>query len=603
MSGRARLAWLAAYAAATFLSFPHLLGGVVLDLGLVVSWLAPACLLLGLRGLAPGAAARAAFVAGLAGHAGVFHWIHVVTVTYGHAPALVGPLAVALLALYPAAFVAAFGAGTAVLARGAGPGAVPVWSAALWWAALDHGRSFVLTGFPWALLGYAQHRNPALLALAPWTGVYGLSFVVALGGAALAAAFAARAARRPVPAGAWLALGAVALVHGAGALDLAREPDDATLPRLRVAVAQGNIDQGVKWSPVWAERTLAIYEELTRRAAAQGAQVVVWPETAVPGSPDAVPELADRLAALARETGAALVVGALGFQDGADGRRFWDSAFAWAPDGAFVARYDKTHLVPFGEYVPLRGLLGRFVEALARGTADTDVTPGVRPQRIVLPLADGRPRERAGEALRALPGDAEAPLRRNPGDPEGQPLRALPRDSEGQALRATPDDSEGQALRAMPDDSEDQALRALRQVNVGVPICYELLFPDLMRRFAADGAEALLAITNDAWYGRTGAPYQFLAITELRAAESRLWTARAANTGISALIDHRGRVREQTEIFERDVRVGEIVLRPAPHGGSFYARHGDWFAATCWAAAAIAIGLSIRRSVPRRTAT
>ena len=581
MSGRARLAWLAAYAAATFLSFPQRLGGVVLDLGLVVSWLAPACLLLGLRGLAPGAAARAAFAAGLAGHAGVFHWIHVVTVTYGHAPVLVGPLAVVLLALYPAAFVAAFGAGAAALARRAGPAGVPVWGAALWWAALDHGRSFVLTGFPWALLGYAQHRNPALLALAPWTGVYGLSFAVALGGAALAAAFAARGARRPVPAGAWLAAGTVVLVHAAGALDLAREPDAAALPRLRVAVAQGNIDQGVKWSPVWAERTLAIYEDLTRRAAAQGAQVVVWPETAVPGSPDAVPALADRLAALARETGTALVVGALGFQDGAGGRRFWDSAFAWAPDGAFVARYDKTHLVPFGEYVPLRDLLGHFVEALARGTADTDVTPGVRPQSMALPLSDGRPQEHEGRALHAAPLD----------------------DPEARAPRAGRDASEGQAPRARPDDPEGQPLRAMPRVNVGVPICYELLFPDLMRRFAADGAEALLAITNDAWYGRTGAPYQFLAITELRAAESRLWTARAANTGVSALIDHRGRVQEQTEIFERDVRVGEIVLRPAPHGGSFYARHGDWFAATCWAAAAIAIGLSIRRSVPRRTAT
>src|SRR5690606_11385258 len=179
------------------------------------------------RGLAPGAAARAAFAAGLVAHAGVFHWIHVVTVTYGHAPALVGPLAVVLLALYPAAFMAAFGAGAAALARRrADPaGGVPVWGAARWWAALDHGRSFVLTGFPWALLGYAQHRNPALLALAPWTGVYGLSFVVALGGAALAAAAAARAARRPVPVAAWLALATVALVHGAGALDRAREPN------------------------------------------------------------------------------------------------------------------------------------------------------------------------------------------------------------------------------------------------------------------------------------------------------------------------------------------------------------------------------------------
>jgi apolipoprotein N-acyltransferase len=522
VSRRARTGWLAGYAALTFLAFPHPIAGAVLDLGLVASWLAPACLLLGLRGLAPGAAARAAFAAGLVAHAGVFHWIQVVTVTYGHAPTLVGPLAVALLAVYPAAFVAAFGAGSAALG-GAPDGArlASPWAAAALWAALDHGRSFVLTGFPWAVLGYAQHRNPALLALAPFTGVVGLSFVVALGGAALADAGAARAAGRAVPRRAWAALAAIVLVHAAGALDAVRDPGEDGLPRLRVAVAQGNIDQGVKWSPEWGERTLAIYEELTRRAAAEGAQVVLWPETAVPGSPDAFPALADRLAALARETGAALVVGALGFEEAGGRRRFWDSAFVWSPEGRFVGRYDKAHLVPFGEYVPMRDLLGHFVEAIARGTADTDVSRGPGPRALTIPLAPD-----AGRA---------------------------------------------------------------GGVTAGAPICYELLFPDLMRRFAADGAEALFAITNDAWYGRTGAPYQFLAITALRAAESRLWTARAANTGVSALIDHRGRVRERTDIFERDVRVGEIVLRPAPHGGSFYVRHGDWFARACTAGAGIAL--------------
>jgi apolipoprotein N-acyltransferase len=370
-----------------------------------------------------------------------------------------------------------------------------------------------------------------------------------------------------VPRRAWAAFAALALLHVAGAADRWREPADEGLPRLRVAVAQGNIDQGVKWSPEWAGRTLAIYEDLTRRAAADGAQVVIWPETAVPGSPDAFPELADRLSALAAETGAALVVGALGFEERDGRRRFWDSAFVWGPEGRFVARYDKAHLVPFGEYVPLRDLFGRFVEAIARGTADTDVSAGTGPQAIAVPVAEGAGRDGGG-----------------PDDPEGE------------ALRADPDDPEGQALRANPDDPEGQALRALR---AGVPICYELLFPDLMRRFAADGAEALFAITNDAWYGRTGAPYQFLAITELRAAESRLWTARAANTGVSALIDHRGRVREQTEIFERDVRVGEIVLRPAPHGGSFYVRHGDWFAVSCWVAAGIWIGIAL--AAGRRT--
>jgi apolipoprotein N-acyltransferase len=119
-------------------------------------------------------------------------------------------------------------------------------------------------------------------------------------------------------------------------------------------------------------------------------------------------------------------------------------------------------------------------------------------------------------------------------------------------------------------------------VNAGVPICYELLFPDLVRRFVDDGAQVLFAITNDAWYGRTGAPYQFLAMTALRSAEARVWTARAANTGVSAIIDARGRVRSRTRIFERDWLAVDVPLRPAPIGGSFYTRYGDVFAWACW---------------------
>ena len=99
-----------------------------------------------------------------------------------------------------------------------------------------------------------------------------------------------------------------------------------------------------------------------------------------------------------------------------------------------------------------------------------------------------------------------------------------------------------------------------------------------------DGAEALLTITNDAWYGRTGAPYQFLAMTAMRSAETRVWTARAANTGVSAIIDSRGRVRSRTRIFERDLLVEDVPLRPKPRGGSFYTRHGDVFAFACWLA-------------------
>jgi apolipoprotein N-acyltransferase len=108
----------------------------------------------------------------------------------------------------------------------------------------------------------------------------------------------------------------------------------------------------------------------------------------------------------------------------------------------------------------------------------------------------------------------------------------------------------------------------------------------------------LLAITNDAWYGRTGAPHQFLVMTALRAAESGRWIARAANTGVSALIDERGRVRAQTRIFERGLLVGEVELASPDEEPTFYTRRGDVFAWACWAAVAAAALLGARRPRP-----
>ncbi|NNL67404.1 MAG: apolipoprotein N-acyltransferase, partial [Myxococcales bacterium] len=294
---------------------------------------------------------------------------------------------------------------------------------------------------------------------------------------------------------------------------------------VRIAVAQGNIDQGVKWSREWADRTLEIYERLTREAAAQGAQWVVWPETAVPGSVNRSPEIQERLTALSLETGAHLIVGAVAVEDRPDGRRgyrFYDSAFL-VEGGAVTGRYDKSHLVPFGEYVPLRSLVGRFFQAVARGIADDNVTRGSGPRAIEIGV---------------------------PGGPDA--------------------------------------------VTAGVPICYELIFPDLVRRFVDDGAGVLLAITNDAWYGRTGAPYQFLAMTAVRSAENRVWTARAANTGVTALIDARGRVTQQTAIFEEGFLVADVPIRSSAAARTYYSRHGDHFAKACWVATGALVAWGLR---------
>ena len=515
-----RWAWGAAFVVATFLSFPHpvpFTEGRVLDLGLFVSWLAPLCLVRGLGDLPPWRAARWAFAATVAAHAAVLHFIYVVTVVYGHAPAVVGVIAPVLLAMYAGLAGALFGAGWSALYRA---GLANAWTGALLWTVLDHFKSFFLTGWPWGTMGYAQHLNPALMGLPQWTGVYGLSFVVVLGGLALGEAVSFRRRGQRPPVATFAALAAVVGLHGLG-LALANDPDALHEgdPRIRIAAIQGNIDQGVKWNEAWVERTFETYEELSRKAAGEGAALIVWPETAVPGALESDRRQVQRLERLARETGAVLVVGSVGVEIGPTGRleRFFDSAFFVEPDrGLRRERYDKTHLVPFGEYVPLREWIGRFVGAVASGIASGDVTPGDEPWSIDLRIgaADG----------------------------------------------------------------------GKRTVRVGVPICYELLFPDGVRRFVSDGGGILLGITNDAWYGRTGAPYQFLAMTAMRSAETAVYGVRAANTGVSAVIDSGGWVREATPIFEEAYRVAEVPIRSAASasGGTFYVRHGDAFAWACW---------------------
>jgi len=530
----ARVAALAGFGACAFAAFPQVVGGRVVDGGLVFAWLAPALALLALDGLGPRRAAWVGFLAFWLAHAAILHWIYVVTSVHGKAPAVVGVLAPIGLALYPAAFGAALGAFVGLLRR---RGWLHPLLFAAAWAALDHGRHHFLSGFPWGVIGYAQHGNPWLMGLAPYGGVVALSFVTALGGAGIAGLLRPAAAGAGGRRSAAVALGITAAALAAGALSDAGA-GEGTAGRLRVGLLQGNIDQGVKWSPGFADETMHTYEELSRRAVAAGARLVVWPETAVPGSLETEPGFGPRVEALARELGVPLLVGAVGVEPWQEGWRFFDSAYLYDAGGARLARYDKAHLVPFGEYLPFRRVLGRFMRAVATGIARDDVTPGPGPRALELPLDPD-----AGGA----PAGAEALAR---GEPE-------------------------------------------RPVRAGVPICYELLFPGLVRQFAAQGGELLIGITNDAWYGRTGAPYQFLAITELRSAETRLWTARAANTGVTALIDQRGRVVAETGLFEETLLVGDVPLLGGGTGGTFYVRHGDWFAGACWGVVLLAGALAV----------
>jgi apolipoprotein N-acyltransferase len=519
----ARRAWLV-FGLATFFAFPHEVPGMagpdassVVDLGAILAWLVPAALVVGIAGRTPGQGARLAFLASFVTHAAFFYWFLVVTMVYAGMPAWLGLLAPLLPALYVAPFTALF---AWAWLRFEQPGPFGVLAGAALWVAVDWARGWLFGGFPWATLGYALHLDVPLLGVTRWTGVYGLSFVASAVGIALGRAWLARAeamqrrraARRTLLATVVL----VIALHVLGGL-AARPGGGARV--VRVAAIQGNVDQGQKWAPERREQILSRYLALSERAAEAGARWIVWPETAVPGIVENDRVLSGRLAELARQHDVTLVVGGMGVEIDYAARRFsafYDSAFLFDPDGALVDRYDKTHLVPFGEYVPLRGVLGAFFQSIATGLSSSDVTAGARPRNFALQWPEGA---------------------------------------------ATLD------------------LRAGR-VLAGVPICYELLFPDLVRRFAGEGASVLLAITNDAWYGRTGAPHQFLAMTALRAAESGLPVVRAANTGVSALIDARGAVVERSRLFEEAIVVGDVDLSVG-EPPTFYARFGDVFVALC----------------------
>ena len=490
------------------LSFPKFGHGAV-------AWVALAPLLVALAQATPGEGARLGYLTGAVSATGVLYWTALVVVQFGGLSLPVGVVVMTLLCLAFALFPLLFGAITAFWVRAFGPGAL--FLAPLAWAATELLRSHTFFQFPWCLLGYTQHANPAAIQIAAVTAVYGVSAAVALASACLA--YAALVPSRRVAALAGL-LGLLVGVHGYGAWVMGRPWSEAG--RLRVGLVQAGIVQEEKWKPELAGQNVARHLELTERAAAAGARLVVWPESAVPFYYDHTPALAELLRERVRALGIYLFFGNDDRETAPTGEdRVYVGAKMLSPQGELVLRYHKMQLVPFGEYVPLQKVLtlgGRVTAKVVEQVAD--FTPG-----------------------------REAVV----GEVAGH--------------------------------------------HLGGFICYESIFPQLVRRFTAGGAELLVNVTNDAWYGRTSAPYQHLAMTRFRAVENGRYLVRAANTGITAVVDPRGRLVATTALFDRTVLVSDV---PLVQGTTFYARHGDVFA---WAAfgASLALTASVLAGGRRKT--
>ena len=267
---------------------------------------------------------------------------------------------------------------------------------------------------------------------------------------------------------------------------------DARSKTVPVALVQGDIDQGVKWNPAFQQRTVDIYRDLSLQAAASGPlELVIWPESATPfffqdGGP-----LADEVTSVPRRSGVELLFGSPAYRVENRQYRYLDSAFLLSRKGKVLGRSDKIHLVPFGEYVPLKRFLP-FVDKLVVGIGD--FSPGT--------------------------------------------VSPLPMDGH----------------------------------KIGVLVCYEAIFPELAREYVRMGSDLLVNITNDAWFGDSSAPYQLLAMARFRAVENRVWLARAANTGISALIAPSGVITVRSSIFKRLALRGRVGLGARP---TLYTRTGD----------------------------
>jgi apolipoprotein N-acyltransferase len=466
--------------------------------------------LLALRGQGPKNAYKLGFVASFIQFTLNVQWLVVAMVVFGRIPLVISWAILSLLTAAMAAYVAAAYAITRMLVGRFRWSMWLIFPAAL--CATEMMRNFgPLGGFPWGNVGTSFATVPLLLQPAALFGVHGLVFCAALASSTIAEAmqWLLRRQSAAFPRVA-VAVGGLLLVgwFGYGAARLSSEPTNA--PTVRVGLLQGNIEQGIRNDKPWTGRgVLDRYHRLQDEAVDAGAQIVVWPEAAFPlrvGKDRK--ELTQHLVEGGKAPPAA-VVGAVGNERREENGKRKDvhtnSAFIVGRDGALVGKVDKTHLVPFGEYVPWP--FGAIV-------------------RQIVPIGGTQP----GEGYEGIPVDVKL------GD------------------------------------------GTTRSLKLGTTICYEGIFPEIARRLRRAGAELHVNVTNDGWYGISGAPTQHFAFYALRAVESGIPVVRAANTGKSGWVDTRGRFHDVTAIYTDKAVVADV---PLVAEDTLYLALGEWVSVPC----------------------
>jgi apolipoprotein N-acyltransferase len=315
---------------------------------------------------------------------GTLYWLVETMTTFGGLNTALAAFAAGVLIAYLALYPALFAMIQARLVRTMGTRALLLSPAV--WVASEMGRTYVLDGFPWELLGYSQTTVLPVAQIASVVGVYGLSALVALVSAAAAYAALERSNRR------WRVAAVVAAVligtAAWGTARIARGTLRSSGVAVRVAVLQGNIPQDQKWDPAMRGPIMQRYIDMTREAIGRNAQFILWPESATPLPYERDLAGGDTIRRLAREGNVTLLIGSDQIEPvkpaepgKAAVERYFNAAYLVQPTGETAAIYRKIHLVPFGEYVPFSRLLyfvGPLVEAVS------DFTPGT--EAVLLPV-------------------------------------------------------------------------------------------------------------------------------------------------------------------------------------------------------------------------
>jgi len=502
---------------------------------------------------------RAFFIGYLCGflwYVGNCYWIRDTMSHYGDMPPLAPTLLLIGFSLVLGLYFGLFGLGLVLMRRATGSVRLALVFAPFLWTALELAAARI-TSVPWDQLGYSQVDNGILTLLAPWAGVYGISFVIvainALGaGLGLAAEQTQDPAARGriqswnfalLPAIMFLASGHYVLPASQSATTAA-----AVLIQPNLDVGDANNWQGAEWDRHIAEFTRLATESATKDTTyiagipQTGAplgeivpppypsypDLVAWPESPAPFF-GIEPRFKLAMQSVAAATHAPLIVGGVGMDLDRSQDQSWrdyNSGFIIGPDGSQVGRYDKIHLVPFGEYIPFQNLL-TFAHKLTG---------------------------RVGMFTR------------------------------------------GTERNAFLLDTQNQ-----EKHRYGVFICYEAVFADEVRMFAKHGAEVFVNISDDGWYGDTSAPWQHLNMARMRAIENRRWLLRDTNSGVTAVIDPYGVVRQSIPRHQTGELEAEFGFR---NDLTFYTVHGDVFA---WLCVVVSLGIvvwaggrSLRRPVGLR---